>query len=108
MLRWGCFCRYAVPDIPYSIAASVATGELNTLVNTLLQEADSCHKSVEFDFLVAGEFLRLSLGEHLKQLGISFEDVIDIEYVERFPSPEPQDCLIHDDWVAAVKCRDEW
>ncbi|XP_059612526.1 ribosome biogenesis protein WDR12 homolog [Phlebotomus argentipes] len=100
--------QYAVPDIPYSIAANVTTEELNTLVNTLLQEADSCHKGVEFDFLAVGEFLRLNLGDHLKQLGISFEDVIDIEYVERFPSPEPQDCLIHDDWVSAVKCRDDW
>uniref|UniRef100_A0A7G3APY8 Ribosome biogenesis protein WDR12 homolog n=1 Tax=Lutzomyia longipalpis TaxID=7200 RepID=A0A7G3APY8_LUTLO len=100
--------QYAVPDIPYSIAGSVSTVELNTLVNTLLQEADSCHKGVEFDFLVAGEFLRVNLGEHLKQLGISFEDIIDIEYVERFPSPEPQDCLIHDDWVSAVKCRNDW
>lgn len=49
--------RYAVPDIPYSIAANVTTDELNTLVNTLLQE-DGEHKAVEFDFLVLSEFLR--------------------------------------------------
>lgn len=51
---------------------------------------------------------RTSLGDHLKERSVSFEDVIEIEYVERFPVPEPQDCLLHDDWVSAVQCLDKW
>lgn len=53
-------------------------------------------------------FCSSRLGGHLKERGISFEDTIEIEYVERFPSPEPQDCLLHDDWVSAVHTRNNW
>lgn len=100
--------HYAVPDIPYSIGANVAHEELNTLINTLLKEDTSHSKDIEFDFLVFGEFLRGRLGDHLREKTISFEDVIEIEYVERFPAPEPKDCLLHDDWVSAVKTCGNW
>lgn len=102
--------RYAVPDVPYSIVANVGTNELNALVNTLLRDANAVDgkEPVEFEFLVFGEFLRLRLGNHLRERSISFEDVIQIEYVERFPVPEPQDCLLHDDWVSAVRTYDKW
>lgn len=99
--------QYAIPDTPYSIAANISTDELNTLVNSLLKETGFL-KNVDFDFLVLGEFLRNRLGGHLKERGVSFEDTIEIEYVERFPSPEPQDCLLHDDWVSAVHTRNNW
>jgi ribosome biogenesis protein len=46
---------------------------------------------IEFDFLVKGEFLKSTLGKHLNDRNVSFEDIIEIEYVERFPAPEPQD-----------------
>lgn len=53
-------------------------------------------------------FCRDKLGDHLKEKSISFEDVIEIEYVERFPAPEPKDCLLHDDWVSAVSTFNNW
>lgn len=93
-------CRFAVPDIPYSIQANVTSKELNNLLNTLLRENSDFTTNVDFDFLVKGEFLKSSLGKHLKEKDVSFEDIIEIEYVERFPAPEPQDCLLHDDWVS--------
>lgn len=105
------FChRYGVPDVPYSIDATVATTELNTFVNTLLEQTstDDSHRTVEFDFLVFDEYLRGRLCDHLREKAISFEDAIEIEYVERFPAPEPQDCLLHDDWVSAVKTCGKW
>lgn len=54
------FSRYAVPDIPYSIGASVTQEELNTFVNALLQESGDAKRSkpVEFEFIVLNEFLR--------------------------------------------------
>lgn len=78
-------------------------------MNSLLGENSEAEaKPVEFEFIVLGEFLRLRLGSHLKERSISFEDVIQVEYVERFPVPEPQECLLHDDWVSAVQTYDKW
>lgn len=99
--------QYAVPDIPYSISAGITTDELNTLVNTLIDENGQKQETL-FDFLVKGEFLRQRLGQHLKEREVSFEDTIEIEYVDRFPAPEPQDCLLHDDWVSAVETNNKW
>jgi len=86
----------------------VSSTELNNLLNTLLQENENLYTNIEFDFLVKGEFLKASLGKHLKEREVSFEDIIEIEYVERFPAPEPQDCLLHDDWVSAIEANGEW
>lgn len=65
-------------------------------------------KNVEFDFLVLGELLRLSLYEHLQERGVTLEATVDVEYVERTPAPQPQDSLLHDDWVSGVKTCDKW
>lgn len=75
----------------------------------LLQETQNkMFSEIEFDFLVKGEFLKTNLAKHLRDRDISFEDVIDVEYVERFPAPEPIDCLLHDDWVSAVQSYGDW
>lgn len=52
--------RYAVPDTPLSIAANVGREELNTLINTLIQEAGNVESTdvIQFEFLVLNEFLR--------------------------------------------------
>lgn len=52
--------RYAVPDTPLSIAANVGRDELNTLINTLIQEAGNVESNdvIQFEFLVLNEFLR--------------------------------------------------
>ena len=31
------------------------------------------------------------------------ESVVEIEYIERHPAPEPEDSLLHDDWVSCVQ-----
>lgn len=99
------FYRFAVPNTPYTIPSNVTVVELNNLVNTILQESQNemFTSEIQFDFLVKGEFLKTSLLKHLKDNEISFEEVIDVEYVERFPAPEILDCLLHDDWVSAVQ-----
>jgi len=101
------FFSYAVPDVPYAIDGTVTTAELNTFVNALLRQKDGSSET-DFDFLVFDEYLRGRLCDHLREKAISFEDAIEIEYVERFPAPEPQDCLLHDDWVSAVKASGKW
>lgn len=100
--------RYAIPDTPYAIAATVSTSELNTLVNAILKDNPDITKKVNFDFIVFGEFLRTSLSEHLQSHEAPTESTVDIEYLERLPAPKPHDCLTHDDWVAAVSCRSSW
>lgn len=57
---------------------------------------------------MASEFLRVSLIEHVGEKGLSIEDVIEVEYLEQHPPPEPQDCLLHDDWVSAVAVCEKW
>lgn len=71
-------------------------------------ESIDTHKGVEFDFLIGSEFLRVSLIEHISEKGISTENVIDVEYILKHPPPEPQDCLIHDDWVSTVAVCEKW
>lgn len=100
--------QYAVPDFPLSVHTSIVSSELNTLVNELLKESTDIKNDIEFDFLICSQFLRGSLSEHIAEKNISTEEVISVEYVEKYPPPEPQDCLIHDDWVAAVDVCEKW
>ncbi|CAK1551051.1 unnamed protein product [Leptosia nina] len=101
--------QYAIPDSPLAIQSNIQTNELSTLVNGLLKESDSSiQKSVDFDFLLYGELIRTSVAEHLQEKGVSTEETLEIEYIERFPAPSPQDCLMHDDWVSAVDTHGNW
>ncbi|GAB1603479.1 ribosome biogenesis protein WDR12 homolog [Argonauta hians] len=95
--------QYSVPDAPFSIPSKISVTELNSLVNGLLKESLSdSPKLIDFDFLIKGEFLRTSLLDHLIQTNISTEDVVEVEYLERHPAPQPEDSLVHDDWVSSI------
>jgi len=94
------------------------------LVTGVLED-DVIEKQKDFDFLIGGEFLRGTLEELVlrhealkekvdeqveedaeKKIGV--EEVIEVEYVERTPAPEPENCLMHDDWVSAVDATSNW
>uniref|UniRef100_A0A8C4QYC4 Ribosome biogenesis protein WDR12 n=1 Tax=Eptatretus burgeri TaxID=7764 RepID=A0A8C4QYC4_EPTBU len=101
--------RYEVENVPFSVPAQAETTDLSILINTLLQEKqDGEHVRVDFDFLINGEFLRLPLGKHMQNENISTELVVEIEYVEKFSAPEPEECIEHDDWVSSVASLDSW
>jgi len=102
--------RYAVPETPFSVPVKVGSQELNELISSLLSSNDSDvsesdaenERNFQFDFLIDGVYLQETLEKHLKIHNISTESVVEIEYVEKHPTPRPDNCLLHDDWVSSV------
>lgn len=89
--------------------ANIDCRSLNKLVNKLLKENNpDVLKSLDFDFLILGELLRIPLCEHLQEKGVSTETTVEIEYIQRTPAPQPQDALQHDDWISSIHVADKW
>lgn len=104
------FFRFAVPDVIYSLPIDIDGKLLNDTVNQLLTESRTEHTTpIEFDFIVEGELLRTTVIEHLQEKAISTESTVNIEYVQRTPPPEPEDSILHDDWISGIHtCDGKW
>jgi len=98
--------KYSVPDTTLVIPSSSTNSQLEAILKGLLQTTGSSNNlsRVSFDFLCYNQLIRLPLEEHIREKDESLlESIIDIEYIEKFQAPEPEDALIHDDWVSV--CR---
>ena len=59
-----------------------------------------------FQFIIDGEILpaQTSLRELLSTEDVNPEKVIEIEYFQSDPVPQPHDNLEHDEWIGALHC----
>ncbi|CAF3823284.1 unnamed protein product [Rotaria sp. Silwood1] len=98
--------KYSVPDTTLVIPSSSTNSQLEAILKGLLKSTVSSTElsRISFDFLCINKLIRSSLEEHIREKDESLlESIISIEYIEKFQGPQPEDALMHDDWVSA--CR---
>ncbi|XP_076930753.1 ribosome biogenesis protein WDR12 homolog [Bidens hawaiensis] len=93
---------FKAPETSIALPSNLTRMGLSAVVNNLLDSGNDDWKHEPFDFLIGGEFIRMSLKDFLLAKGISAEKVLEIEYIRAVAPRKEEDPLLHDDWVSAV------
>ncbi|CAH9145400.1 unnamed protein product [Cuscuta epithymum] len=93
---------FKAPPNSIAIPSNLTRLGLSAIVNNLLKAGNDDWKSEPFDFLIGGEFIRMSLEEFLLAKNISAEKILDIEYIKAVVPRREEEPSVHDDWVSAV------
>ncbi|KAA3672054.1 ribosome biogenesis protein YTM1 [Paragonimus westermani] len=94
--------RFSVSSSPISLPLSSSSTELEKLLWDLLEESSGSPPKVEFIFLIAGEFLTTSIGEHLTGRQIVSES-LEIEYCVKQQAPTYVAGIDQEDLISSVK-----
>lgn len=112
--------KYSVDGTIIELKNTIDKHELNDIVKNLLKQLNKLEnekdlEGKEFDFLVGGRFLRVSVEEHLELYSdeldskeILSEKLVEIEYLLSLDSPKPLDQFNQDDWVSCVDLNDSY
>ncbi|KAM0033474.1 putative transcription factor WD40-like family [Helianthus debilis subsp. tardiflorus] len=93
---------YKAPEISIALPSNLTRMGLSAVVNNLLESGNDDWTHEPFDFLIGGEFVRMSLEHFLEAKGITVEKTLEIEYIRAVAPRKEEDPSLHDDWVSAV------
>ena len=111
--------KYSIDDAIIELKNTADRDQLDDVVKSILKQADKFDEkligSKQFEFVVGGRLLRLSIEEHLKLYSdeidtneILSEKLVEIEYTLSLEPPEPLDAIPHDDWVSCVDANNSY
>lgn len=87
----------AMPEQTFSVPLNVLPDGLNQLVQSVLGVEEQ-----NFDFLYKDEYIGTTLLRFLQRHGVSYEELLSIEYTPALQAKEGS-LLPHDDWVSTVR-----
>ncbi|KAG5471250.1 hypothetical protein LSCM1_01323 [Leishmania martiniquensis] len=87
----------SMPEQNYAVPLNVLPDGLNQLVQCVLGV-----EAQNFDFLYKDEYIGTTLHRFLQRRGISYEELLNIEYTPALQAKEGA-LLPHDDWVSSVR-----
>jgi len=91
--------EYAAAQGDFDISTSLNRHGLSAALNQLFGEGDGA----PFDFKINGQFLRQTLGQALRQLHISTESLVTVEFFPAFTPPELIDEEATDAWISCIR-----
>lgn len=111
--------KFSINDTIVELRNDVDKEQLNHVVKNILrqikEEVIPDLDDTNFEFLVGGKFLQLSIEKHLELYSdeidakeILSEKLVEIEYVLSLDPPKPLEAIPHEDWVSCVDANESY